>query len=137
MNMENIHSGNAAIDAGSGDVFTDLGFANADERRRRLQLAMRLNQLIADCDLTQAKAAALLAISQPQVSELKHYKLGRVSSEQLTQLIALLDGDVEKGVRPKAGRRAPPRSENLSPEHLAAIRRAAPKAKGRIISSLI
>lgn len=35
------------VDAGSGDAFVDLGFADAGERKLRVQLAMRLNDLIA------------------------------------------------------------------------------------------
>ncbi len=71
------------VDAGSGDVFVDLGFADASERRLRVQLAMQVNELIARRRLTQDKAAALLGIPQPHVSELKHYKLSRFSSERL------------------------------------------------------
>ena len=33
------------IDAGSDDVFTEPGFANAGERKLRVQLTMRLNEL--------------------------------------------------------------------------------------------
>jgi hypothetical protein len=32
------------VDVGSGDVFTDLGFADAGERKLRVQLAMQLNR---------------------------------------------------------------------------------------------
>jgi hypothetical protein len=35
-----------AVEAGSGDVLVDLGFPDADERRLRVQLAMRLNELM-------------------------------------------------------------------------------------------
>ena len=54
-----------AIDVGSGDVFVDLGFADALERKLRVQLAMHVNELIARRRLTQAKTAALLGIPQP------------------------------------------------------------------------
>ena len=90
------------VDAGSGDVLVDLGFPDADERRLRVQLAMRLNELIADRGLTQARAAKLLGIPQPHVSELKHYKLSRFSSERLLHFLTLLDRDVEIIIRPKA-----------------------------------
>ena len=53
------------IETGSGDVFVDLGFADAGERKLRVQLAMQLNDLIAARRVTQAKAAALLGIPQP------------------------------------------------------------------------
>ena len=94
------------VDAGSGDVFVDLGFADAGERRLRVQLAMRTNQLIAERGLTQGKVAALFGVPQPHVSELKNYKLTRFSSERLLRFLTLLDRDVEIVIRPKAKGRA-------------------------------
>ena len=92
------------VDAGTGDVFLDLGFADAGERKLRVQLAMRLNDLISRRGLTQVKAAALFGIPQPHVSELKNYKLTRFSSERLLRFLTLLDRDIEIVIRPKAGR---------------------------------
>ena len=91
-----------AVDAGSGDVLVDLGFADASERKLRVELAMRLNELIAARRLTQAGTAQLFGIPQPHVSELKHYKLSRFSSERLLRFVTLLDRDIEIVIRPKA-----------------------------------
>lgn len=90
------------VKAGTGDVFVDLGFADAGERKLRVQLAMRLNDLIAEQGLTQAKVAVLFGIPQPHVSDLKHYKLSRFSSERLLRFLTLLDRDVEIVIRRKA-----------------------------------
>jgi len=90
------------VDGGSRDVFTDLGFADAGERKLRVQLAMQLNNLIAARRLRQADAAALFGIPQPHVSELENYKLTRFSSERLMRFLTLLDRDVEIVIRPKA-----------------------------------
>lgn len=90
------------VDAGSGDVLVDLGFPDADERRLRVQLAMRLNELIAARRMNQADAAKRFGIPQPHISELKHYKLSRFSSERLLHFVTLLDRDVEIIIRPKA-----------------------------------
>ncbi|MBS0335617.1 MAG: XRE family transcriptional regulator [Proteobacteria bacterium] len=90
------------VETGTGNVFVDLGFADAGERKLRVQLAMRLNALIADHRLTQAKVAPLFGIPQPHVSELKNYKLNRFSSERLLRFLTLLDHDVEIIIRPKA-----------------------------------
>src|SRR3954471_18027666 len=90
------------VDAGSGDVRVDLGFPDADERKLRVQLAMQLNDLLAARRLTQVRAAQLFGIPQPHVSELKHYKLNRFSSERLLRFVTLLDRDVEIVIRPKA-----------------------------------
>ncbi|HEV3459399.1 MAG TPA: helix-turn-helix transcriptional regulator [Thermoanaerobaculia bacterium] len=90
------------VEPGSGDVLVDLGFGDASERKLRVELAMRLNELIAARRLTQAGAAQLFGIPQPHVSELKHYKLSRFSSERLLRFVTLLDRDVEIVIRPKA-----------------------------------
>ena len=95
-----------AVEAGTGDVFVDLGFADAGERKLRVQLAMQINELVAERRLTQAKAAELFGIPQPHVSDLKRYRLSRFSSERLLRFLTLLDRDVEIVIRPKARRRA-------------------------------
>ena len=91
-----------SVEVGSGDVFTDLGFRDAGERKLRVQLAMRINELLQERKLTQAKAAAIFGIPQPHISDLKHYKLARFSSERLMHFITLLDKDIEIIIRPKA-----------------------------------
>ena len=90
-----------AVDEGSGDVFKDLGFADAQERRLRTELAMRLNDLIQERKLTQKAAAEIFGIAQSHVSELRHYKLRRFSAERLLHFITQLDKDVEIIIRPK------------------------------------
>ena len=90
------------VEVGTGDVFQDLGFADAGERKLRVQLAMRLNDLIRDRKLTQASVAEIFGIPQPHVSELRNFKLRRFSSERLLHFITLLGKDVEIIIRPKA-----------------------------------
>lgn len=89
------------IELGSRNVFADLGLPDPDERQLRVQLAMRLNDLLKAEGLTQAAAAKLLGIAQPHVSELKNYKLSRFSSERLLHYITLLNRDVEIFIRPR------------------------------------
>lgn len=91
-----------SVEVGSGDVFTDLGFQDAGERKLRVQLAMRINELLQERKLTQAKASSLFGIPQPHISDLKNYKLTRFSSERLMHFITLLDKDIEIIIRPKA-----------------------------------
>lgn len=92
----------ATSDVGSGDVLVDLGFPDAGERKLRVQLAIWLNELIASRRLMQTRAADLFGIPQSHVSELKHYKLNRFSSERLLRFVTLLDHDVDIIIRPKA-----------------------------------
>lgn len=94
------------VQAGAGDVFRDLGFTDAGERKLRVQLVMRINDLIKERKLTQAVVAGIFGIPQPHVSELRHYKLTRFSSERLLHFITQLDRDVEIVIRPKAANHA-------------------------------
>jgi len=93
---------NESIEAGSDNVFEDLGLPDASERKLRTQIAVRLNDLIKERKLKQTQAAALFGIAQSHVSELRNYKLSRFSSERLMHFITLLDRDVEIVIRPKA-----------------------------------
>lgn len=73
-----------------------------DENAVRTQLAQRVNALIKARGLTQTAASAIFGIPQPHVSELRHFKLSRFSSERLLRFITLLDRDVDIVIRPKA-----------------------------------
>jgi predicted XRE-type DNA-binding protein len=94
------------VDVGTGDVFRDLGLADPDERRLRVELAMRLNDLIKELNLSQTGVAKVIGIPQPHVSELRNYKLSRFSSERLMHFITQFDKDVEIVIRPKASNHA-------------------------------
>ena len=93
------------VDVGSGNVFKDLGFADADERKLKVQLALRLNDLIKEQAYTQAQSAEIFGIAQPHASDLVSYRLNRFSSERLLYFITLLDRDIEIVIRPKAAKR--------------------------------
>ena len=91
----------SVVEMGTGNVFSDLGLPQPDERQLRVKLAMRLNDLLQAEGLNQASAAKLLGIAQPHVSELKNYKLSRFSSERLMHYITMLNRDVEIFIRPR------------------------------------
>jgi predicted XRE-type DNA-binding protein len=90
-----------AVTLGTGNVFADLGFPNADERQAKLRLAYTLNQVIEERKLRQADAATVLGVTQPKVSALRHYKLAGFSVERLMNLLTALDQDVEIVIRRK------------------------------------
>lgn len=89
------------ITRGSGNVFADLGYPDAEERQTRLRLAHALNQVIVRRRLTQAAAAELLGVNQPKVSALMNYKLDGFSVERLMMFLTALDRDVEIVIRKK------------------------------------
>jgi predicted XRE-type DNA-binding protein len=91
---------------GSGNVFADLGFPDAEERQTKLRLAYALNTILDEQRLTQAAAAARLGLNQPKVSALRNYKLEGFSVERLMTLLNALDQDVEIVIRAKPRSRA-------------------------------
>ena len=95
-----------AIETGSGNVFADLGYADARERRLKVELAMEVNRLLRERGLTQAGSAKALGILQPHVSDLVCYRLDRFSVERLMNFLTGLGRDVEIRTRPRASRRA-------------------------------
>ena len=92
----------AKITRGSGDVFTDLGFADAPERHTKLKLAQAINTTLAERASTQAAAAALLGINQPKVSALANYRLDGFSVERLLGFLTALGRDIDIVVKPRA-----------------------------------
>lgn len=90
------------ITRGTGNVFADLGYADAGERQTKLRLAYALNELIARQRLTQTAVAAKLGINQPKVSALANYKLEGFSVERLITFLTALDQDVEIIVKKKS-----------------------------------
>ena len=63
------------IIASSGNVFADLGLADADDRLAKAELAHQIVQLIKHKGLTQTQAAKLLGIDQPEVLALVRGRL--------------------------------------------------------------
>ena len=94
------------IEAGSGNVFADLGFADAKELSLKVELAMEVNRLLRKRGLTQAGSAKALGILQPHVSDLVRYRLDRFSVERLMNFLTGLGRDVEIRTRPRPSRRA-------------------------------
>ena len=93
----------------SGNVFADLGFADAGERQTKVRLAMAINECLQHRGLSQGKAAGLLNINQPKVSALSTYRLEGFSVERLMRLLTCLNQDVEIVIRNRPRARRPGR----------------------------
>ncbi len=97
-----------AVEAGSGNVFADLGYPDARERTLKVQLAMEVNRLLKARGTKQAAAAAVLGILQPHVSDLARYRLDRFSVERLMGFLVALGRDVEIRIGARTGRGSRP-----------------------------
>jgi predicted XRE-type DNA-binding protein len=94
------------IDAGTSNVFADLGYADAKERTLQVKLALEVNRVLKERKLAQAQAAELLGIVQPHVSDLVRYRLNRFSVERLMEFLTQLGKDVEIRIAERPARRA-------------------------------
>jgi predicted XRE-type DNA-binding protein len=103
---ERINEAEDAITRGTGNVFADLGYADAAERQTKLRLAYAINGLIARRHLVQIAAAEKLGVGQPKISALANYKLDGFSVERLMTFLTALDQDVEIVIRNKPRSRA-------------------------------
>ena len=76
----------------TGNVFRDLGFS-ADEAEHlliRADLLIQLQKVIASRGLTQAKAATILQVTQPRVSDLLRGRIDLFSTDSLIDMLARL-----------------------------------------------
>lgn len=103
------------IARGSGNLFADLGYLDAEERQTKLRLAHSINVILQRQRLTQAAAAARLGINQPKVSALVNYKLAGFSVERLMAFLTALDRDVEIVIRRKPKSRSAARIGVVAP----------------------
>ncbi len=77
----------AKIERGSGNVFADLGRPNAGEHLLKAQLVTRIEKIIRQRKLKQVEAAALLGLTQPDLSRLLRGNFREYSVERLLRLL--------------------------------------------------
>jgi predicted XRE-type DNA-binding protein len=87
-----------------GNVFADLGLPDAEAHFLKAQIVAELYRLTNERKLTQAKAGALMGISQPEVSRLFKGNFREYSVDRLISLLTAFDRDVEIVCRPRASR---------------------------------
>ena len=86
--------------AGSGNVFADLGFVNANEMMAKSELVRHINKIIEQRGLTQVEAAELLGVNQPKVSALKRGRLTDFSIDRLMRFLVALGQEINISVHP-------------------------------------
>jgi predicted XRE-type DNA-binding protein len=96
-----IMTGRIAVRRSSGNVFADLGFERPEEELLKAQLVREIRDILKRRRLTQAKAAELLGLKQPDVSALITGRVHKFSLERLLRCVRRLDRDVVVVIRPK------------------------------------
>ena len=81
--------------ASTGNVFADMGLENAGELALKANLVRQINARLEERHLTQAAAAKLLGLHQPEISLLRRGRLGAFGIERLIRCLGALDMEVE------------------------------------------
>ena len=93
---------------GSENVFADCGFppAEAENLRIRAKMMMALTGYVQERKITQSRAAIVMGVSQPRISDLVRGKIGLFTIDTLVNMVAAaglkVDVDITAGrPRPK------------------------------------
>ena len=103
-------SNDKKVTVSSGNVFADLGFANPEEELLKAKLIREIRAIIKRRRLTQAKAAVILGLKQPDVSAIVTGRVGKFSIDRLVRCLDRLDYKVDVVIRQKPARRAASRA---------------------------
>ena len=88
----------------SGNVFADLDLPNAEELHLKAKLGYEVFRIIQARKLTQAEAAEILGVKQPEISRLKNGKFNHYSVERLLTFLNLLNHDIKISIVPAENR---------------------------------
>jgi len=83
------------VEMGTGNVYADLGFADADGMLIKAQLVSKIAEIIKRKGLTQTQAAQLLGMPQPKLSNLLSGRFRGVSERRLMDCLVKLGRDVQ------------------------------------------
>ena len=83
------------ITRSSGSVFEDLGLPDAKEMLVKSNLAIIIQDIIEYKGLTQTKAAQIMGLSQPKLSDLLKGKFRGVSEAKMMECITRLGRDIK------------------------------------------
>ncbi len=95
-------------EAGSRNVFKDIGVPNAEEHLVKTQLVFKIETIMKDRGLKQVEAAELFGVRQPDVSKMLRGEFRQFSVERLLRFLVALDQDVEIVVKPHRDRNNAP-----------------------------
>ena len=88
------------VHCGSGNVFADLGLADAEKLKIKTGLVVEIRKAMRSRGLTQQEAAKLMGITQPKVSDMMRGDFSNLSERKLMDCLTRLGYDIEIKVRP-------------------------------------
>lgn len=88
------------VHRGSGNVFADLGLADAEKLKIKTGLVIEIRKAITSRGLTQLEAARQMGLTQPKVSDMMRGDFSNLSERKLMDCLTRLGYDIEITVRP-------------------------------------
>ena len=88
------------VHRGSGNVFADLGLADAEKLKIKSGLVIEIRKAMRSLGLTQQDAAKRMGITQPKVSDMMRGDFTNLSERKLMDCLTRLGYDIEISVRP-------------------------------------
>ena len=88
------------IEKSSGNVYADLGMADADEMIVKAQLATKIGEIVKGRKWSQQKAAEVLGIPQPKLSKMLRGQFRGISEVKMLDCLARLGRDVQIVIGP-------------------------------------
>jgi len=89
-----------AVEAGSGNVFADLGLPDADKLKIKSGLVIEITKAVRRLGLTQQEAAKRMGITQPKLSGMMRGDFSNLSERKLMDCLNRLGYDIEIKVKP-------------------------------------
>ncbi|MCA2814937.1 MAG: XRE family transcriptional regulator [Microcystis sp. M090S1] len=77
----------------SGNIFEDLGFANAEEKLAKVKLASVIYDLVTEQGLSEQEVSQILGVDEAKISNLKNGRLQKFSLEQMFDFLVALGGN--------------------------------------------
>jgi predicted XRE-type DNA-binding protein len=94
------------VEESRGNVYHDLGFTDSEDMIVKAQLVTQIADIIKERGLTQQKAAAILGLTQPKVSNMLKGQFRGISARRLLNCLTRLGRDVQIVVKPTRQQRA-------------------------------
>ena len=88
------------VERGSGNVFADLDFPDAESHLLKAELVSRIDDIIRQRRTTQAETARALGLSRPDLSRLLRGDFREHSLERLFHFLTALGCDIGIVIRP-------------------------------------
>ena len=96
------------FEIGSGNVFADIGFDNPEEELLKAKLVREIRAIIKRRRLTQAKAAEMMGVKQPDVSAIVNGRTGKFTLDRLARCIDRLGYEIDLVFRHKTRKSSRP-----------------------------